>query len=102
MTPTLLLVISGLLFFIAGQQRAYQRWTASLVERLTAPPPPPLRYSELCPEPEAQERPFLLERRVNAGWGTIMDLAPTAVFRPHPRFESYGVDVSVCPTIGIT
>jgi hypothetical protein len=49
------------------------------------------------------EEPFELTERANAGWGTLDELAPTRLLRPsiHPRFESYGVEISVSPVVGV-
>lgn len=46
---------------------------------------------------------YPLVRRINSHFGTFDELAPTRRLRHpiHPRFEAYGVDVSVAPTIGI-
>jgi hypothetical protein len=111
MTATLLTIIGLLLVFIGWQQHQHELWAERLTQppllpRLRPLPPPsplphPLTQSELLGPSAARQEPFLLERRVNAGWGTLMDLAPTTTFRRTPPFESYGVDVSVCPTIGI-
>lgn len=111
MTSTAALIIAATLFFIAWQQRRHEREMAQLVERVSRPPvyfvptpapqaPPerPLMYADLFQE---EAEPFELERP--RAWGTYQEIAPTRVMRPsiHPRFESYGVDVSFAPTIAV-
>ena len=108
---SLLLALTGALLVLnAWQTFRFERWFAaahcSLPRVLLPPPPLP------CPEHArrilrdargreidllGRELPFLLERRVNAGWGTLEELAPTRQLRP--RFENYGTDISVAPTI---
>lgn len=107
MNTALVVIIALTLLFIAWQQRRHERWVAQVVERITAPPvyyvptprpaplPRPLMYSDLFPE-----EPFELVQRGPAFW----EVAPTRVMRPsiHPRFENYGTDVSIAPTVGVT
>ena len=116
MTATLLTIIGLLLIFIGWQQYQHERWVESLT------PAPPLRFLPAPPVPSpatwyarSMARERALERRLT--WPPVepaplptshmpflLERAPdrlTPTRRMHPRFESYGVDVSVCPTIGI-
>lgn len=78
MTPTLLFVISGLLFFIARQQHQHHFAMLELM-RNAVPEHTPLKYSELVRD---VTEPFPLIIRKGAGWGTLMDLSPTKEYRP--------------------
>lgn len=103
MAPYLLGIISALLFYIAYIEHRHQLF----VERITQPPqlprqrpltppaglPRPLTREELLGALEPRHMPFLLERPAGP---ELWEVAPT---REWHRFESYGVDVSVCPTI---
>lgn len=107
MVSTLLAIIGMLLIFIGWQQRQHELWAERLTQpprlpRLSPPPMPPprprplTRRELLAPLAELEERhmPFLLERpaREPAFW----EVAPTREWR---RFEAYGVDISIHPTI---
>ncbi len=102
MNIALVVTIGLLLFFIAYLQWRHERWVAQVVARLPpptpapAPLPPPLMYADLFPE-----EPFELERRT---WGVFDEVAPTRLVRPsiHPPFQSYGVDVSYHPIVGVS
>jgi hypothetical protein len=95
LTPILCAVIGALILLLAFQQWMHERVMIRAEARWAAVPP--LDY--LLPEPE----PIPLTERLNSGWGELRELAPTRRLDVpiHPRFESYGVDVSVAPTIGI-
>lgn len=112
MNTALLAVIALLLVFIVAQQLRFERWWR--YERATIPPR--TRYSDVAPErhtppPSAgggRELPFLLVRRANAGWGTLLELAPTREWKkpatypalrvseppppPLPRFPCFHLD----------
>lgn len=92
MNITLIVTIGLLLLFICWLQWRHERWVARVVARLPAPERPTM-YADLFPE-----EPFELRARVE-----LWEVAPTRVLRPsiHPPFQSYGVDISVAPTIGV-
>lgn len=103
MTSTLLAIIGLLLIFNAWQLRQHERWVTDVVERLTPAPP---QYFVPTPRPAPLPRPlsdaeilgetvYPLTRR------TDQALTVRMPYPIHPRFESYGVDVSFAPTIGI-
>lgn len=94
MTTPLLLIIAGLLFFIAWTERRHEktmdRWTASFappepLPRFALPPPEPLTPAQILGFDRARHMPFPLVVRKNAGWGELMDLAPTRQMRPPSR-----------------
>lgn len=105
MNITLVIIVGLLLLFIAWQQYRHEVLFLAYARASMAPPayfeptpaperePAPLLWSELFPE-----EPFELRARVE-----LWEIAPTKVMRPsiHPRFNSYGVDISVAPTIGV-
>lgn len=96
MTTSLLAVIACLLFALAAQARHHDRAMAAAELRWSMHP-----QLMFIPTP-APPAPFLLERRVvDAPTRPITPGRLPAFTLQHPRFENYGVDVSVAPTIGI-
>lgn len=113
MNATLLAIIGLLLLFCAYQQRRHEVWASAVIDRLSAPPEAPLRFLPAPPRQELRDpyrtwpplpafelepepgMPFMLCRRPDR-------CTPTRrMTRRYPRFESYGVDISIAPTIGI-
>lgn len=83
METPLLIIIAALLFLNAWQSWRHERTMVRLTQQ-SEPEHRPLRFSDLTPQ-QPLEEPFRLSRPPS---------------RP-PRFESYGVDVSVAPTIPV-
>lgn len=77
----LCLVIAGLLFLCAWQSWHHERTMARLARDWAVPEP--LVWS-------SAPAPLELTTPAHAGWGTLMDVAPTKVFRPLPRFHLDG------------
>jgi len=97
MEASLLAIIGLLLLFCAYQQWRHEQWASSVISRLSEPPAPPLSYRELergaysvwPPAPVEPGMPFMLQRR------------PDRCVPTRPRFENYGVEVSMMPTIPV-
>lgn len=113
MSSTIFVVVGLLLLHMAWTEWRHEQTIARLATPSPLPrvllPPPPLPSPELArailvsasgqqlPMPWDEE-PFELERMSGP---SFWEVAPTSVFRPHPPFESYGVDISVAPTIAV-
>lgn len=106
MTPLaqLLIIITCALFVVAYLEYRHERAMDALVARLTLPPalprvelPAPLTPRQILGFDNARHMPFLLERQLVR----VLDIQPTRRMKHpiHPRFEAFGVDVSIHPTI---
>jgi len=107
----LMFIIAGLLFLCAWQQWQHERAMQAAELRWSQHPqlmwlptprahtPPSERdafrtWLPLAPEPlPTSHMPFLLERKPDR---------LTVTRRMHPRFENYGTDISISPTIWVT